>query len=98
MGSIDVEEANIGIRLDEERIGNRYKPWNNFWPIVGSFAIMFGVAHYADIKWVVATGFALLITIHAEQDVRHFDVAVRIARTNLLLRDLMIVLSKRTLP
>jgi hypothetical protein len=97
MASLDVEGTNVGIHEDEQRIGNRYRYLNGFLPVAGGSAIIFGAAEYADIKWVVATGFALVIGAFAGQDVRNFDIAVRTARTNLLLRDIIFMLPKRRL-
>ena len=52
MASIDVEEANIMIATDEERIKARYK--NNVGAAVLNIAVMLGVAYEFDVKWVVA--------------------------------------------
>jgi hypothetical protein len=94
MSSIDVEEANAMIAADERRITSRYA--SNVASFALNVAIMLVVAYYADVKWVTATGFGLLIATIGAQDARGFDIAVRINRTNHLLRDLMIVIGKRS--
>jgi hypothetical protein len=88
MPSEPLREAAAGIQADEERIKSRYK--NNIVAGVINVAIMLAAAYELELKWVVAIGFGLTIMTIGAQDARYFDIATRIARTNILLRDLFI--------
>lgn len=66
MPSEALMEAAAGIQNDEERIKNRYK--NNIGAAIINVAIIFGVAYSSELKWVIATGFALTIVTIGAQD------------------------------
>jgi len=67
---------------DEQVIGRGYQL------TMGSLyaAIPFGVAYFADIKWVIAASAAILILQSHESGGRLHDLCIRLRRTNLLLR------------
>lgn len=66
---------------DEVAIGNGYQRY-----LVGVLAALpLAVAGFADIKWVVAVGFALTIALLHECAGRLHDVIIRTRRTNKLL-------------
>jgi hypothetical protein len=73
-------------RGDETRIANRYKRIH--WEYAGTAAIMAPAAYFLDLKYVVAIGFALLILTVSALDARTYDIAVRLRRAVLVLRDL----------
>jgi hypothetical protein len=67
---------------DERVIGKGYQL------TVGQFyaLVPFGVAYFADVKWVVAASAAILIALTHESGGRLHDLCIRLRRTNLLLR------------
>jgi hypothetical protein len=93
MADIDVEEANIMIAQDEERIKRRYS--HNTLSAILNFGIILAAAYLGDLKWTVAIGLASIAAMVGAQDARRFDLAVRIARTNSLLRDHMIIRGRK---
>jgi hypothetical protein len=66
---------------DERFIARGYQTWLT--PLLA--LIPFGVASYADTKWVVATGFAVTLYLVHEIGGRLYDLCIRARRTNLLL-------------
>lgn len=68
---------------DEHKIGKAYQTWLG--PVL--MVVPFVVANYADIEWVVATGFAVLMLQQHESGGRLHDLCIRLRRTNILLRD-----------
>jgi hypothetical protein len=68
---------------DEHKIGKGYQLWAAWlYP-----AIPIAVAAYGDTKWVVATGFAVLIAQGSEAGGRLHDLCIRLRRTNILLNE-----------
>jgi hypothetical protein len=67
---------------DEKVIGKGYQSAIGF--LYG--AIPFGVAYFADIKWVIAVAASILISQSHESGGRIHDLCIRLRRTNLLLR------------
>ena len=47
----------------------------------------FGVAWFADAKWVMAAGFAAVIFLLNDADARLYDLCMRIRRINRLIRE-----------
>ena len=84
-------EATVGIEVDEAKIRNRYQ--SNLLAATINIAIMLGAAYELELKWVVAIGFGLLIATTGAQDARYFEIATRIARTNVLIRDFLVARS-----
>jgi hypothetical protein len=70
---------------DEEVIGKSYRLWPQY---LVPAVIPLGVAWFADAKWVIAAGFALIIMLAPQIDGRLHDLCVRMRRTNLLLREI----------
>ena len=69
--------------VDDERVIARgYKSWFLLLPTIGPMA----VAWFADAKWVLAVGFALVTPLIPHPDGRLHDLFIRVRRTNLLLR------------
>jgi hypothetical protein len=92
MPSDAVMEAPAGIQAEEERIKNRYK--RAIGTAFINVVIMLGVAYEFELKWVVAIGFGLTIMTIEMRDARYFEIVTRLARTNILLRDLFIYRSR----
>jgi hypothetical protein len=67
---------------DEGVIAGGYRLWFLLLPAIGPIA----VAWFADTKWVLAVGFALVIGLIPHLDGRLHDLCIRVRRTNLLLR------------
>ena len=63
---------------DEHVIGRGY--------VLGANSILFliplGVAYFADVKWVVAAGFAVALPMLNEVGGRLHDLCIRLRRTN----------------
>ena len=76
-----VGPASIG--EDEQKIGTAYQTWLT--PVL--MLVPFVVAQYADVKWVIATGIAILAVQQHEAGGRLHDLCIRVRRTNILLRD-----------
>lgn len=57
--------------------------------------IPFGVAYYADTKWVVAAGFAQLLWFVIAYDGRLHDLCARLRRTNIFLAEIRDVVEKQ---
>lgn len=89
----DVEDANLGLAQDEERIKKRYS--GNLFGGIGIAAPTLMAAYYSDVKWTVAVGLVTIAIAIAGQDARFFDLATRTSRINSLLRDHMIVRTRR---
>lgn len=68
---------------DEQKIGSAYQTWLG--PILLAAPLI--IASFADTKWVVATGFAVLLVQQHEAGGRLHDLCIRLRRTNVLLRD-----------
>lgn len=66
---------------DEQVIGAGYKIW--LAPLM--IAAPFVTAYFADTKWVVAVGFAVVISLSNEAGGRLHDLCIRLRRTNILL-------------
>lgn len=66
---------------DESRIGKAYQTWLT--PILVALPLI--TAQYADLKWVVAVGFAGTLVMLHEAGGRLHDLCIRHRRTNLLL-------------
>lgn len=67
---------------DERVIGKGYTH------AVGMLAVIpLVVAYFADTKWVMASGLAVLIPMTNEAGGRLHDLCIRLRRTNLILRD-----------
>ena len=49
--------------------------------------VPFGVAWFADAKWVMAAGFAAVIFLLNDADARLYDLCQRIRRTNRLITE-----------
>lgn len=62
---------------------------------IATMLLLFGVAYYADTKWVVASGFTLLIYSVLAYDGRLHDLCVRLRRTNLLLAEIQEAVEKQ---
>jgi len=67
---------------DEKFISKGYQRW--LAPFLA--AIPVAVAGYADTKWVVASGFLVVIMLLHEIGGRLYDLCIRVRRTNLLLK------------
>ena len=67
---------------DERFISKGYERWLSLILAITPF----GVAVYADTKWVVATGFAIGLVLLHEIGGRLYDLCIRARRMNLLLR------------
>jgi hypothetical protein len=76
VGPVDMGE-------DERAIGKAYQL--NLTLVYA--AIPFGVAYFADLKWVIAASAAVLIVQGHEAGGRLHDLCIRLRRTNILLRD-----------
>lgn len=68
---------------DEQKIGKNYKPWLGLLYTL----IPLITAHYFDTKWVVASGFAVLLFELNDISGRLFDLCIRLRRTNIILND-----------
>ena len=73
------------MREDEHVIGRGY--------LLGANSILFliplGVAYFADVKWVVAAGFAVALPMLNEVGGRLHDLCIRLRRTNILISSQM---------
>lgn len=68
---------------DEQVIGKGYRPTG---AVILYFA-PFAAAYFLELKWVVAVGFAILISQGNEAGGRLHDLCIRLRRTNVLLRE-----------
>jgi hypothetical protein len=68
---------------DEHVIGKGYQLGLNLLLM----AAPLGVAYFSDIKWVVATGFAVAFPMLNEIGGRLYDLCIRMRRTNILISE-----------
>jgi hypothetical protein len=68
---------------DEQRIAAGYR--NGWRAPIGSALLIFGVAYFSELKWVLAVGFVSLVIAINGTESRLYDLCIRIRRTNVLL-------------
>jgi len=66
---------------DERVIAAGYQRWLT--PLL--IALPLGTAYFAEMKWVIAVGFAAILAIAHESGGRLYDLCIRLRRTNALL-------------
>ena len=66
---------------DERVIAVGYQRWIT--PLL--VALPLGTAYFAEMKWVIAVGFATLLVVSHESGGRLYDLCIRLRRTNALL-------------
>jgi hypothetical protein len=69
---------------DEHVIAAGYHRWELL--VLGAIPII--VAFFAETKWVVAAGFAIVLIWAYQTEGRLYDLCIRARRTNLLLKNL----------
>jgi hypothetical protein len=68
---------------DERVIAAGYQRWIT--PLL--VALPLGTAYFAEMKWVIAVGFAALLVVAHENGGRLHDLCIRRRRTNVLLSE-----------
>ena len=70
---------------DERFIAKGYQP--EWWYLIARIGILGATAYSADVKWVTAVGFVLVLETVRGLDGRFVDICTRLRRTNKLLSE-----------
>jgi len=81
---------------DEQQIGRGYR--SGWMTSVVIWAIIFATAHFAELKWVVAVGFACVAVMVNAAENRLYDLCIRLRRTNTVLGRTNTLLNETRLP